>query len=317
MKYNVGIDLGGTNIVAAVVDENAKILSKVKCKTNLPKAPDILCDDIKNLITEAIFSANLKLSDIDIVGIGSPGIINNKTGYIEYSCNFDYHNVPIRELLESRIGKKVYIENDANAAAIGEFAFGAGKDVSSMVAITLGTGVGGGIIIDSKIYCGFNYAAGELGHMVIEKDGRPCSCGRKGCFETYSSATGLILTTKEIMNENKDSLMWNISKEDGKINGKTAFLAMKQGDKAAKLVVDRYIDYLACGIINLINIFSVPLISIGGGISNEKEALLNPLLEVIKKEAYSKDSENNCQIVIAELSNDAGLIGASVINKYQ
>lgn len=317
MKYNVGIDLGGTNIVAAVVDENAKILSKVKCKTNLPKAPDILCDDIKNLITEAIFSANLKLSDIDIVGIGSPGIINNKTGYIEYSCNFDYHNVPIRELLESRIGKKVYIENDANAAAIGEFAFGAGKDVSSMVAITLGTGVGGGIIIDSKIYCGFNYAAGELGHMVIEKDGRPCSCGRKGCFETYSSATGLILTTKEIMNENKDSLMWNISKEDGEINGKTAFLAMKQGDKAAKLVVDRYIDYLACGIINLINIFSVPLISIGGGISNEKEALLNPLLEVIKKEAYSKDSENNCQIVIAELSNDAGLIGASVINKYQ
>ena len=211
--------------------------------------------------------------------------------------------------------KKVYIENDANAAALAEAMAGAAKGAKYSVMITLGTGVGGGIVLDGKVYCGFNHAGAELGHMVIEHGGRHCSCGRDGCWEAYSSATGLINMTKDKLEackaEGSAAIMEEIVKDAGKISGKTAFAAMRKGCKAGAEVVDEYISYLACGLANIINIFQPNVLSIGGGICNEGDALLVPLEEKIWSETYGLEKEKRTKIVIAQLGNDAGIIGAA------
>lgn len=317
MKYYIGIDLGGTNIVSAIVDENLNILSKLSCKTNLPRKPELVADDMARITLENLEKSGISIDDVDKIGIGAPGMINQKTGAIEYSCNFDYYGVPMAQMMKDRLGKDVFVDNDANAAAVGEFVAGAGVGAKSMIAITLGTGVGGGIIVNNKIYSGFNYAGGELGHTVISRGGRPCNCGRNGCFEAYASATGLIKTTKEVMDKNPDSKMWDVFKETGKINGRTSFDCMRQGDKAAKEAVDIFIKDLACGVTNMINIFQPEILCIGGGISKEGKALTDPLNAIIDKEDYARTNEKRCRVVPAKLGNDAGLIGAAMIFKFQ
>ena len=179
--------------------------------------------------------------------------------------------------------------------------------------ITLGTGVGGGIIINKKIYSGFNFAGAEIGHTVINVDGPQCTCGRKGCFEVYSSATGLIRMTKEAMEKDPASALHAEVEEHGKVSARTAFNAMRKGDATAKQVVDDYIKYLACGIANTINIFQPDILCIGGGVCNEGDPLLLPLKEQVAKEVYTRNSEKNTEIVIAKLGNDAGIIGAAFL----
>jgi glucokinase len=314
MKYYAGIDLGGTNIAVGIVNENYEILGKASVKTNLPRPASEIADDMAKATLMAAENAGITLQDIEWVGVGTPGAANGKTGMVIYSNNLGFKNTPLGNLVSERLsGKKVYVENDANAAAYGEFLAGAAKDVDNAIMITLGTGVGGGIIIDGKIYSGSNCYGEELGHTVIEYNGRQCSCGRKGCFEAYSSATGLINMTKEAMDENKDSLMWEISRENGgKVSGRTAFDAMRKGDKVGKKVVDKYISYLACGSANMINIFQPEVFVIGGGVCNEGETLLAPLRELIFKEEYSKIDER-CKVCKAALGNDAGIIGAAFL----
>ncbi len=311
-KYYVGIDLGGTNIVAGVVDDEYNIISTSKTKTNCPRPAEEIADDMAKVTLEAIKSAGKNVDDIEWIGVGAPGTVNANTGIIEYSNNLGFHDFPIASHIRKTIDKPVYVENDANAAAYGEFVAGAAKGTNDAVAITLGTGVGGGIIIDGKIYSGFNSAGAELGHMVIEADGPQCTCGRKGCFESFSSATGLIRMTKEAMEKDKSSIMWEMSKEDG-VSGRTAFNAMRKGDKAAKEVTDKYIKYLALGITNILNIFQPEILCIGGGVCNEGDALLLPVKELVAKEVYTRNSKKNTQIVIAKLGNDAGIIGAAFL----
>ena len=316
MKYYVGIDLGGTNIKAGVVDENYAILAKASAKTNCPRPAKEIADDMAKVTLEAISKANLTVDDIEWIGVGTPGIANTSTGIIEYSNNLGFKDVPITEYIQAHIKKPVFIENDANAAAYGEFLAGAAMGAENAVCITLGTGVGGGIIIDGKIYSGSNFAGAEIGHTVIEVDGPQCSCGRKGCFEVFSSASGLIRMTKEAMEADKDSIMWKLAAERaGKPSGKTAFEAMRLGDKAAKSVVDKYIKYLAAGITNTINIFQPDILCIGGGVCNEGDPLLLPVRELVKAEVYTKNSKKNAEIVIAKLGNDAGIIGAAFLGK--
>ena len=313
MKYYVGIDLGGTNIVAGVVDEEYNIIAKASTKTNCPRPEKEIADDMAKMAVQAVKNANLTMSDIEWIGIGTPGIANSKTGIIEYSNNLGFKNTPMVKYIEEAIGRKdtpIFIENDANAAAYGEFVAGAAKGAKNAVCITLGTGVGGGIIINGKIYSGSNFAGAEIGHTVIEVDGAQCSCGRKGCFEAYSSATGLIRMSKEAMEAFPDSIMNKMAQEKGKVTARTSFDAMRAGDKAAKDVVDKYIKYLAAGITNTINIFQPDVLCIGGGVCNEGDPLLLPMKELVKKEVYTRDSEKNCDIVIAKLGNDAGIIGA-------
>lgn len=311
--YYIGVDLGGTNIKVGIIDDNFNVIKKGSTPTLPNRDPKEIIRDMGTLCENLVNEAELTFDEIAYVGIASPGTANNDKGCVEYANNLPFLHFPIADVLMSFIPvKKVYVENDANAAAWAEAIAGAAKGVNHSVFITLGTGVGGGIIIDKKLYSGFNYAGAELGHMVIQYQGRKCTCGRLGCWESYSSATGLINMTKDKMLENKDSIMWEMC--DGSvdnISGKTAFAAMRQGDSAGKEVVDMYIGYLACGLGNIINIFQPEIISIGGGICNEGDHLMKPLLTMIEAEQYGAVGREMTKIKIAELGNDAGIVGAA------
>lgn len=314
--YRLGIDLGGTNIVAGLVNKDYKIVARASCKTNVPRPESEICDSMAEVAKKAVAKAGITMEDVESIGIGVPGAVNPKTGVIEYSANLFFHNWEVVKMMEERLGTKVVIENDANAAALGEYLAGSAKGAKNAVAITLGTGVGGGIIIDGKIYSGSNYAGAELGHMVIVKDGKECGCGRKGCWEAYASATGLInLTKQKILSEKLDfSYMLKIC--DGDINnvsGKTAFDAAAAGDPDAQEVLDEYFGYLATGLVNIINIFQPDVLCIGGGISNQGENLLSPLRKIIEEERYTKHNDKQTQLCTCTLGNDAGIIGAAFL----
>ena len=313
--YKLGIDLGGTNIVAGVVDENYNVVATAKVKTNCPRPAEEIIDDMAKVTFEAIEKAGLTIDDIDYMGVGAPGSINPENGFIPYSNNINFVNVPLSDMLKERVGKDFFIDNDANAAAYGEFLAGSGKGTSHFIAITLGTGVGSGIIIDGKLFYGSNFAGGELGHTAIQVDGEDCTCGRKGCWEAYASATALIRQTKAKMLENKDSIMWEMVGGDiEKVSGRTSFDAMRKGDKAGKEVVDQYIRYVGIGLINSINIFQPQVLCIGGGISHEGDTLIKPLVEMVDKENYFRgDAEFKTVIKTATLGNDAGIIGAAYL----
>ena len=318
MKYYIGIDLGGTNIVAGIVDEQYNILAKASTKTNCPRPDREIARDMAKMAIQAVENAKLTMEQIEWIGIGTPGIANSRDGIIEYSNNLGFVNTPMVKYIQEDIDKPVFVENDANAAAYGEFVAGAAKGANNAVCITLGTGVGGGIIIDGKIYAGSNFAGAEIGHTVISVDGPQCTCGRKGCFEVFSSATGLIRMTKESMAKNPDSSMHKlVAERSGKVSARIAFDAMRMGDAAAKAVVDDYIKYLAAGITNTINTFQPDILCIGGGVCNEGDALLLPVKELVAKEVYTRNSKQNAQIVIAKLGNDAGIIGAAFLGNAQ
>lgn len=317
--YTIGIDLGGTNIVASVVDDDYNIIGTSKTPTNAPRSADEIFDDIADVCEEAVKAAGLTMEDIDSVGMGTPGTVN-QDGIIEFANNLAFNNVPARTMLAKRINKpeeKVFVENDANCAALGEAYAGCGNGAKDFVAVTLGTGVGSGVIIGGKIVNGVNYAGGECGHMVIVVDGEQCSCGRKGCWEAYASATALIRQTKKAMEEYPDSLMHKLAKEEGKVSGRTAFDAMRLGDIAGIKVVDDYIKYVACGLINIVNALQPEIICIGGGICNEGETLMKPLRRFVQSERYSIHSKIQTKIVKAELGNDAGVIGAALLGKVK
>ncbi len=315
--YRLGIDLGGTNIVAGVVDENYKIIARASCKTAVPRPESEICDSMAEVAKKAVEKAKITLDEVESIGIGVPGAVNPKTGVIEYSANLFFHNWEVVKMMEERLGKKVLIENDANAAALGEYLAGSAKGAKNAVAITLGTGVGGGIIINGKIYSGSNFAGAELGHMVIVKDGKECGCGRCGCWEAYASATGLInLTKQKILSEKLEfSYMYKLCNGDlNKIEGRTAFDAMADGDPTAKAVVEEYLGYLATGLVNIINIFQPDILCIGGGISNQGENLLAPLRKIIESERYTKHNDKQTVVCTCSLGNDAGIIGAAYLD---
>lgn len=311
--YYLGIDLGGTNIAAAVVDENYKIIGTAKAKTNCPRPVSEIAEDIFKVGVSAAKNSGLTLDDIAEVGVGAPGSVNPTNGIIYYANNLDFVNAPMGELLEKKFSRKVFIENDANAAAYGEQLAGAGKGTNQFIAVTLGTGVGGGIILNGKILSGINNAGGEIGHIVIDKNGEQCTCGRKGCWEVYASATGLINQTRAAMLKNKDSKMWEIAESIENVNGKTAFDGMRANDKVAKQVVKTYCDYVACGVTDMINIFQPDVLCIGGGISKEGETLIGPIREYVERERYSKGMDKQTVIKAATLGNDAGIIGAAFL----
>ncbi len=319
--YTIGVDLGGTNIAVGLCDENLKIVDKASVPTGADRDGELIVKDMAELAKKLIEKNGLTLSDIEYVGIATPGSTNVKKGIVEYSNNLPFRDFHIADIFKKFLPvNKVLIANDANAAALAEALAGAAKGAGTSVMITLGTGVGGGVIIDGKIFTGgINDSGTELGHIVIEKGGRQCSCGRRGCWETYSSATGLALTTKEKMKELElqeiPSLLFEEAEKEGKISARTAFNAMKRGDKHGAKIVDEYIEYLATGITNMINIFQPEVLSIGGGVCNEKEYLTKPLIALVDKEQYTRGNAVKTKIVIAELGNDAGIIGAAGLGK--
>ncbi len=319
--YTIGIDLGGTNIAVGLCDGELKIVDKSSAPTRPERGGEAVVRDMAELAAQIIERNSLTLDDIGSVGIATPGSVNSRLGIVEFAYNLNFRNFPIVEVFKKYLpAKAVHVANDANAAALAEALAGAAKGTRSSVMITLGTGVGGGVIIDGKIFDGgVNCAGAELGHTVIVAGGRQCSCGRRGCFEAYSSATGLASMTKDKMAELKikgiPSLLFDESEKEGKVSARTAFDAMRGGDKYGKALVDEYIYYLAVGVTNMINIFQPEVLSIGGGVCAERDYLTRPLIEIVEREQFTRDDEHKTKIVIAELGNDAGIIGAAGLGR--
>ena len=309
----IGIDLGGTNIAAGIVDESGKILAQDSVPTLAERPIEEIVADMAAVSKKVLADAGLAEKDIKAIGVGCPGSVVNETGMVAYSNNIKMKNVPLAELIRKHIDLPVNLENDANAAAFGEYVIN-GNNAGTFVFITLGTGVGGGVVIDGKIFRGFNGAGAELGHMTLVHGGVDCSCGKKGCWESYASVTALIRQTKEAMENNPDSLMHKLAEESGKVCGRTAFEAAKQGDTAAQAVVDKYIEYVADGIVSMVDLFQPEKLIIGGGISKEGDYLLSPIKKFVEANDYNKYLPKT-KIEIATLFNDAGIIGAALSAK--
>lgn len=311
----IGIDLGGTGIKAGLVDDNYKIIHSASVPTGAQRHYSEIIKDMAMLAIRVTEEAGYDINkDVKSIGIGSPGSCDSKNGVLIYANNINFENVPMRAEMQKYINLPVYIGNDANVAALGEFMVLEDKNVEHMIAITLGTGVGGGIIIDKKIYEGFNGVAAELGHFQVQMtDGEPCTCGRTGCWEAYASVTALIRETKRAIEKNPDcDMAKDVAAKGGEVNGITSFAWAKKGDGVAQKVVDSYMRAVAEGIASVINIFQPQVLVIGGAISKEGDYLLKPVKEMVKSIIYSRGVEQT-DIRIAKLGNDAGIIGAALL----
>lgn len=317
MKYYAGIDLGGTFIKCGIVDEAGNLIVKDKISTGKERPYAEIAKDMANLAKRLADSAHVELT---AVGIGSPGTVDSTNGVIVYSNNIAWKDVSLGEEVKKILNVPVVLTNDANAAALGESRQGAGKDYKNIVLITIGTGVGGGIVLDGKLYEGNRSAGAEIGHTVIRLNGEKCTCGRRGCFEAYASATALIRQTKQAMSSEPESLLWELcGGRQENADGKTAFDGMRAGDKTATKVVNDYIRYLAEGIVNFANIFRPEAVLLGGGVCAEGETLLNPLQKQVDKMLYGGTQYAPVKVLRASLGNDAGLYGAACLimsNRY-
>lgn len=311
--YYIGIDLGGTNIAAGLVDESGKILASLSIPTHAERDYKEIVKDMAELSKKVIAEAGKSESDVKAVGIGCPGSIDNANGICTYANNLNMEHAEIAKEFRKYFDVPVNLENDANAAAYGEYEIN-GNGAKSFVFVTLGTGVGGGVVLDGKIFRGFNGVGAEIGHSVMVSNGEQCSCGRKGCWEAYASVTALIRQTKEAMKNNPDSLMHKLAEEEGQVSGMTAFVAAKKGDAAGQSVVNKYFEYVAEGITNMVNIFQPEKVVIGGSISKEGDYLLNPVREFVARNDYNRYMPK-AKIEIATLFGDAGIIGAALAAK--
>jgi glucokinase len=310
-KLYFGIDIGGTFIKGAIVDEKGNIVLSDKVATQSEKGTDFAIENIASLCSSLLSAAKLSLSDICAMGMGVPGMIDSEKGVVVSSNNLNWFNFPIANKLEAKLGITVKIANDANAAALGELLFSFGGTYKNVIMLTLGTGVGGGIIIDGKIYEGNCGAGAELGHTVIAMNGEPCTCGRRGCLEAYASATAIIRETRRAMDKHPDSKLWEVGSKD-EINGKTAF-DFYGCDIYAKEVVDNYIYALGCGIINMANIFRPEAVILGGGVCAQGDALIKPLQKIVDEEIFGKSVGPRVKIITAKLGNSAGCLGAAAL----
>ena len=307
MNYYLGLDVGGTAVKMGLFNE----LDQMIDKTNFPtRTVQYLVDDIYQNIVKLFQKNNISLDDLKGIGIGFPGHVDGETGVVVYSNNLVAHNFDIVGKLKEKINTYIRISNDANVAALGEYHFGKGKELENIVFVTLGTGVGGGIIIDGKMLEGKNGAGAEIGHMVISTNGQLCSCGRRGCFETYASATALIRNAQVAMINNPNSLLWETAKSPELLDGMSFFEALEKNDKVAGIIFEEYIEVLAEGLTNLANIFRPDALILGGGISYRGDILMEPLQKRLEKMIYGGQWNARVELMISELKNDAGIYGA-------
>lgn len=309
-KYYIGIDIGGTNTVVGIVDSSRQIVAKGSFKTRPDGDHALFIEKLYNFSADLAEKSGISLSEIRAVGAACPGVI--KDGNVVFSANLKMNNVQFDEMLKKRFSVPSYVCNDANAAAFAEAVCGCGCGAHSLVAVTIGTGIGGGIVLDGKIYDGVGGAAAEIGHITVVPQGRQCACGRKGCFECYCSATALVNDTKEAMLDDPDSKMWQVANSISDVDGRTVFKAMKLGDATAKKVFDRFCRYFGIGISNIITLLQPEIIVIGGGMSAEGETLVAPIREYASQMSLKGAFEGKTEIMAAKLGNDAGVLGAAL-----
>lgn len=313
-RYLIGVDLGGTNIRVGIFCEDNRILNTEARKTDpFNRSYEEIIADISDMIFSIIKKNGVSKSYIQSVGIGAPGLIDSKEGVVLFSGNLNWVDVPVARKLEEKIMMPVKLANDADCAVYAESIAGAGKGFGNVCMLTLGTGIGGGVVADGELLKS-GPGGMELGHMVIAVDGEECTCGARGCFEAYASATALIRDAKLAMINDKSSLMWQLC--DGiieKMNGEIPFLAALKKDKTAKMLIKNYVVYLGTGIVNIINIFRPDIILLGGGISNQGSYLIEPLTKYVRKRVFAGEMSYIARIKKASMGNDAGLLGAALL----
>ena len=309
----IGVDIGGTSIKGAFINDKGEILGRFSMKVNKDNTPEEeigkLCDIINDSIKEHHFEGQ-----VSGIGIGSPGTLDVDNGIIISSPNLQtWAGFNINKFMNQRTGLPIELNNDANVAALGEAKFGSGSKYQSAIMLTLGTGVGGGIILNGNLYDGNKHQGGELGHMCIRLGGRPCGCGRRGCLEAYASATALIRDTREMMEKHPESLLTEIEKELGGVDARNAFIADGRGDKWGKKVVKNYVMYLSEGIINYCNIFRPEIVILSGGVANEGENLLRRVRAYLKRHTYGMKGSEKVEVATSKLGYDSGKIGAACL----
>jgi len=306
----VGIDVGGTGLKAGVVDEHGKIISKVSCPTGVERGHEAVIADMAQLALKAIAESGYTLDDVKAIGIGIPGVQDPRTGRVPFCTNLGWHDVPVIELMQKVIDKPVYIDNDATVAALAESVAGVSSKYKDSIFLTLGTGVGGGVILNGKVYSGTHGVGSELGHMIVVAGGDLCTCGNRGCWERYASATALIRMGHECAAKHPESIL--AGKE--KLNAKDVMDAAKANDPAGLEAFDQYTTYLAMGMVNIINFMDPEVIVLGGGVSAAGEFLLKPIREKLAKMVFYK-AMPYASIELATLGNDAGIIGAAMLGR--
>lgn len=311
--YYIGIDVGGTNLVAGLVDEKGHILNKVSQPVDRSMGAQDLCEELARLAQKACQTGGVSCEEIEAVGVGLPGLVDNKTGVVVKTPNMAFSNTPFRACFQRIWNVPVYLGNDANCAAVGEYRVGKAKGCDPVVVVTLGTGIGGGMVANGTLFTGFANSGMEVGHMIIKPNGHQCNCGNQGCWERYGSATALIQLTQAEMEQNKDGVLWELCQGDlQKVEGRTPFQAARQGDSVAKSVLTTYLEGLSVGLVNLVNVLQPEVICLGGGISNaDDDLLLEPLRVLVERGTFDKTRPT--RIEHTSLGNDAGVVGAALL----
>ncbi|MCR1898979.1 ROK family glucokinase [Irregularibacter muris] len=312
----IGVDLGGTNIKAGAVDDKGQILFRNSRPTLVQRGVEPIIQDIIEQIEEILDKTNASLQAVKSIGIGVPGLVERKTGKTIYVTNLFWHNVPLGEKLSNYFQRPIYVENDATVAGLAEKIAGSTQGAKNSVFITLGTGVGGGIIINDRVFSGSHGWGSEIGHAIVGENFYTCNCGQNGCLETFTSATALIRYTQKRIREGREDtlILQKVHGNIENIEAKTIFDAAKKGDALGREAVDRLIKYLAIGIVNIFNTLDPEIIAIGGGLSKAGDFLLTPLKQEVEKRLFSKEISYG-DIVLAELGNDAGIIGAAFLGE--
>ena len=308
--YYVGIDVGGTGVKAGVVDESGRIIAKATIKTAVEKGADAVMEDMAEVAGQAVEKAGLTMEEIEAIGIGIPGVLDPATGIVPFCTNLGWHQVPVIERMHELTGRPIYVDNDATVAALAESVAGVSAGVKNSVFLTLGTGVGGGIVIDGKVYSGTHGVASELGHHITHMGGEKCTCGNRGCWERYASATALIRMGKEAAAAHPESALAKFTD----LTAKDVVDSAKAGDETALAVFDQYTEELALGMVNIINFLDPEIIAIGGGVSAAGEFLLEPIRQKLKKYVFYKDLPYS-EIKLATMGNDAGIVGAAMLGR--
>lgn len=308
--FRVGVDLGGTNIAVGLVDENYQIVARHSVPTNAGRPVEQLVADIAGAIKTVLQIAGKDISSCAMIGVGAPGTCDIPNGVVIRSYSLSWKDVPLSEMLQKYFQIPVHIDNDANCAALAEVKAGAARGCQNMVLVTLGTGIGSGIVLDGKIYSGLSGSGTEIGHMLIDHNGELCFCGRRGCWDAYASVTALIIQAKRAAAGRPESILNTIPQ----INGKSIFEAADKGDITAKAVVAQYCSYIALGISDIVNIFAPEMILLGGGVSAQGDKILDPVRKYIRENCFDKREEAMPRLGIASMGNDAGIVGAAALS---
>jgi len=316
MQYRLGIDLGGMSFKLGLVDESYQIVARASRPTRQHEHGfSEVVADIADAALELVASRGLSLQDLAGIGLGAPGCVNHANGDLLFAGNLNWFDVPLRKELEKCFGVPVQVGNDADCAIIGETIAGAARGKENVLMLTLGTGVGGGLILNGRLYAGTNGTGGELGHVPLVLNGEPCTCGLNGCLEAYASVTAFLKYTRQAMEAHPESAMHAYTAErGGVVDGLTAFECAKQGDAAAIEVLDRYTTYVAAGIGGFINVFRPEIVLIGGGISAQGSTLIDPIAKKLSDYAFAAAKLPIPPVAAAALGNDAGIIGAACMD---